>query len=245
MLGIHTEDASLSSEVTGKQFIISGYSSELAQASFSPFLDKNKIYGTYNTNNSIKAAQNQSLFEVNLDSEKNIFEFVNKIRHKLSNIVLINFAAHKQDELLLNSDSTSWDKTFNVNVKSNFLLAKALIPIMMANKWGRIIHISSAKGVRGSKGSAIYSASKTAIEGLNKSIAKEYARFGITSNIISLGYFNYGLFKKLDSKKQEEFRNTLPSKLLGSANDISNCVHFLINSPFTNGSNILIDGCMD
>ena len=116
---------------------------------------------------------------------------------------------------------------------------------MIANKWGRIVHISSAKALRGSPGSSAYSASKSALNAFNKSIAKEYARFGITSNIISLGYFDYGLFKKLNPKLKQNFINSIPSKLMGSHEDVSSCFEYIVKSPFTKGENITIDGGMD
>ena len=116
---------------------------------------------------------------------------------------------------------------------------------MINNKWGRIIHISSEKALRGTVGSSIYSSSKSALAGLSRGIAKEYARFGITSNIINLGYFDSGLLRKLPKKTKERFVDSIPTKKLGSPKNITSCIKFLIESDFTNGSSITIDGCME
>lgn len=239
------EDVFLSTSIEGKQIIITGLSSELALASFHAYADKNLIYGTYNTNKINIEKKNIYLSKLDLLSEKDIQEYIESIKKDLQKIILVNFAAYKFDGLLANYSVDEWDKTFAINIKANFLLTKNLIPIMIANKWGRIIHISSAKALRGSQGSSAYSASKSALNAFNKSIAKEYARFGITSNIISLGYFDYGLFKKLNPKLKQNFINSVPSKLMGSHEDVSSCFEYIVKSPFTNGENITIDGCMD
>ena len=123
-------------------------------------------------------------------------------------------------------------------------LAETLIKSLV-NIHHQVIAYNSAKGLKGSPGSSAYSASKAALNAFNKSIAKEYARYGITSNIISLGFFDYGLFKKLDPKLKQKFIDSLPSKLMGSDEDVSSCFEYIVKSPFTNGETITIDGCMD
>ena len=238
-------DAFLNTELEGKQIIITGFSSELAIASFQQYAVNNLIFGTYNSNKISLKNNNIKLCKLDLASENEIEEYIKSIKNDLKNVILVNFAAYKLDGLLANYKVDEWDKTFDINIKSNFLLTKNILPIMIENQWGRIIHISSARGLRGSPGSSAYSASKSALNAFNKSIAKEYARFGITSNIISLGYFNYGMFKELDSKLKQKFIESLPSKLMGSHKDISSCFEYLVHSPFTNGEKITIDGCMD
>ena len=235
----------MNTSIKGKQIIITGLSSELALASFQEYASDNLIYGTYNTNKINIKSKNIHLCKLDLTSENEIQDYVERIKENLQKVILVNFAAYKSDGLLANYSVDEWNKTFDVNIKANFLLTKHLLPVMISNKWGRIIHISSAKALRGSSGSSAYSASKSALNAFNKSMAKEYARFGITSNIISLGYFNFGLFKKLNPKLKKSFIDSLPSKLMGSHEDVSSCFEYLVKSPFTNGENITIDGCMD
>lgn len=235
----------MNTSIKGKQIIITGLSSELALASFQEYASDNLIYGTYNANKINIKSKNIHLCKLDLTSENEIQDYVERIKENLQKVILVNFAAYKSDGLLANYSVDEWNKTFDVNIKANFLLTKHLLPVMISNKWGRIIHISSAKALRGSSGSSAYSASKSALNAFNKSMAKEYARFGITSNIISLGYFNFGLFKKLNPKLKKSFIDSLPSKLMGSHEDVSSCFEYLVKSPFTNGENITIDGCMD
>ena len=207
---------------------------------------ENIIYGTFNSNKlDIKGDNNIHLSQLNLQNEDNIKDFIDSIKKNLSEVVVINFAAYKDDSLVVNQNIDSWDKAFSINVSSNFLLSKYLLPVMIQNKWGRFIHISSERGMRGFAGSTAYSASKSALYGFSRSLAKEYARLGITSNVISLGYFDSGLYRKLDKKLQKTFIEGVPSKKLGSAEDIYHAINFLILSDYTNGSVITIDGCME
>ena len=139
----------------------------------------NQIYGTYNKNKISVSNKNIFLHQLDLNNEDCIKEFVESIKKNLSKIVIINFAAYKKDELIINYNKSDLDDAFNINVFSNFFLSKYLTPIMINNKWGRIIHISSEKALRGTVGSSIYSSSKSALVGLSRGIAKEYARLAL------------------------------------------------------------------
>ena len=94
-------------------------------------------------------------------------------------------------------------------------------------------------------GTSAYSASKTGLQGLSKVISKENAQYNITSNIIELGAFEAGMYKKLSKKEKIKILNKLPNKKLGTIKDIANTIKFLINTNFINGSVIKIDGGAD
>ena len=231
--------------IKNKQFIVVGYSSNIAQDAINRHSKENVIYGTFNSKKPNIKDNNIYLSQLDLQNEGNIENFIESIKKNLSEIVVINFAAYKNDSLVVNQDLDSWNRAININVSSNFLLSKYLLPLMIQNKWGRFIHISSERGVRGSVGSTAYSASKSALYGFSRSLAKEYSRFGITSNVLSLGYFDSGLYRKLDKKIQKKFIDSVPSKKLGKADDIYHAINFLVLSEYTNGSVITIDGCME
>lgn len=233
------------SSIKDCQFIVPGFSSELAIKTFEGFFEKNQIYGLFNKNKITINHKNVSLTKVNIESEREIKEYIFSIKDNLKNVVLVNFAACSIDGLSSRYSSKDWDSTFNINVKSNFLFSKHLSSVMIANKWGRIINISSVRSLSGAVGASAYSSSKSALIGLNRSIAKENARFGITSNILNLGYFDSGLFRKFTPERKAKYLNEVPSKKLGSAYDIFSAIHFLISSDYTNGSVITIDGCME
>jgi len=144
--------------------------------------------------------------------------------------------------LLARYDSADWDKVMDINLKGNFLLTKALLPTMIQQSWGRIIHVASVVALKGEKGTAAYSASKSGLLGLSRVMAKEYARFNITSNVLNLGYFEVGLIETVSKDKRKEIIESIPSKKLGQASSIINALKFLIHSDYVNGSVLTIDG---
>ena len=173
----------------------------------------------------------------NIDSIKRFTEYW---KEKLYNITVIHLAAVKIDELAVFVNEDNWDKVMDINLKGNFLLTKELIPIMMKEKWGRIIHIISS-GL-GDVGTLTYSTSKFGLLGMSEVLSREYARYGITSNVLQLGYFQTGIWEKLSQVKKDELLNQIPSKQLGDPQNIVNAVKFIIDSPFVNGSVINVDG---
>jgi NAD(P)-dependent dehydrogenase (short-subunit alcohol dehydrogenase family) len=162
------------------------------------------------------------------------------IKETLNHITLIHLAAIKIDELAVFVNEANWDKVFNVNVKGAFFLTKELLPIMMKEKFGRIIWVISS-GL-GDVGTVAYSSSKFALLGLSQVISKEYARYGVTSNVLQLGYFQTGMWNLLSDVKKDELLNQIPSKKLGNTSDIVNMIKTIIDSPFVNGSVLNVDG---
>ena len=114
----------------------------------------------------------------------------------------------------------------------------------MRNNWGRVINISSTGGLRGDLGTSLYTSSKNAVLGLFNVLSKEYAKFNITFNTISLGSFDTGMFEKLPNKVKNKILENIPSKKNGSFKNILNGIKFLKESDYVNGSIIKIDGGM-
>ena len=177
--------------------------------------------------------------KVDISSPDEILSFIDRNKKNLKNVTLINLAAVSIDGLLANYDLKDWEKVIRVNLSSNFLFSRYLIPLMIKDRWGRIIHVSSTNSAIGA---GAYSSSKTGLEGLSKALSREYARYSITSNIIKLGVFNTGMFHALSQKNQKAFLDQIPSKKLGQTSNVTNAISFLINSEFVNGATITIDG---
>jgi len=181
-------------------------------------------------------------YQVDLTSEIEVNEFVSKIKSKLSKVVLIHAAAISLDNLAIKFDTKDWNQSMSLNLNSNFFLTRALLATMIRDDWGRIIHVSSIAGMKGVPGTIAYSTAKTGLLGMSKVLANEYARFGVTSNVLILGYFNTGLIDTLSEKSRQKILESIPSKRLGSPSNIVNAVDFLIKSEYVNGSTINIDG---
>jgi NAD(P)-dependent dehydrogenase (short-subunit alcohol dehydrogenase family) len=226
--------------------ILIGSSSGIANSLIEELSKQDQIIAFYNTNRpSVKKKYNKIYYEkINL-KKKNNYEFIfKKYCNKLLNtkLIFINLAAITLDKLLLDVSRKNIIDLFNVNVVSSILIIKSLIPFMIKNNWGRIVHFTSTKALMGDVGISIYSSTKSSLTGLSNSLSKEYGRFNITSNIISLGYFDSPMWRRLKSEKQFELLGQVPSKTLGNPKNILNAINFIIKSDYLNSANIKLDG---
>jgi 3-oxoacyl-[acyl-carrier protein] reductase len=157
-------------------------------------------------------------------------------------IIFLNLAAIKIDKISYNIAKKEMKKSFNINFFSFFYIIQNILPILIKNKWGRIINFSSTGGLTGEIGTLLYSSSKYASLGMIKVLSKEYAQFNITFNTIKLGNFDVGMYKKLKEKTKENILKKIPSGKTGDIKSIFNAIEFVIRSDYVNGSEIAVDG---
>lgn len=187
-------------------------------------------------------------YVINLAHISEVNRFIDMVgSENLSPNILINNAGYGGEFQFLNSVSEQeWDAIFNINVKSHFLFAKAFLPIMKKNNFGRIITIASVQGFLGAVCSSAYSASKHAATGLIKTLAAEWGCFGITSNAISPGYVNtkMGIQDHKMTDHSSKVIGQTPIKRIAEPIEIAGLVKYLISADasFINGENIVIDG---
>jgi 3-oxoacyl-[acyl-carrier protein] reductase len=225
--------------------ILTGASGGIGHAILASLSKLDDVIALYNTKApNIEGLANVTLHKLDLTSEQDIANFALTIKRDVKKIVLINAAALSKDGLAAKYSTDNWDQVINVNLRGSFLLTKAmLIPMMEAN-WGRIIHISSVAAIRGVPGTIAYSAAKTGLLGMSRVLANEYARFGITSNVLVPGYFNTGLIETISEKLRKKILDSIPSGKLGDPSNIFNAIEFLIKSEYVNGSVVHLDGGM-
>ena len=159
---------------------------------------------------------------------------------------IINNAGITDDNLIVRMKSESFDKVIDVNLKGVFNGIKSVSKTMIRNNYGRIINITSVIGLIGNKGQSNYSASKSGIIGLTKSIAKELASKNITVNAIAPGYIATDMTENLAEENQQQLLNTIPLNRLGSPDDIANLACFLLSeeASYITGQTINVDGGM-
>lgn len=218
--------------------IITGASGGLGSKITEILSKKNKVLAIYNKNKPKISSKNIKL--IKLDLTKNI-NLKKKLYHN-KKIIFLNLASIKIDKLMINLTLSEWKNSYQINVHSFFNLLKKLLPEMIKVGWGKIIIFSSTDGYIGDIGTSGYTSTKHSLHGINKIVSKEYGSRGITSNILLLGNYNYGLYKKLNIKKQKKLLEKVPSKKTGNINNIINAIEFLIKSNYVNGSEIKIDG---
>jgi len=201
-----------------------------------------KVIATYNNTRPSCEIDNVTYVQVDVNKEHQLDSFVSDYIKDFNKIIVLHFASIKIDGIALSYSKHDWSNTIKTNLTSNFLLTKKILPIMIENKFGRIIHTSSKGAVNGDVGTISYSATKSATIGMSNVLAKEYARFNITSNILMLGAFETGMYLNLNEDKKKKILELIPSKKLGSVDNIVNAIEFLIKSDYVNGSIINIDG---
>ena len=159
---------------------------------------------------------------------------------------IINNAGITDDNLIVRMKSESFDKVIDVNLKGVFNGIKSVSKTMIRNNYGRIINITSVIGLIGNKGQCNYSASKSGIIGLTKSIAKELASKNITVNAIAPGYIATDMTENLAEENQQQLLNTIPLNRLGTPDDIANLACFLLSeeASYITGQTINVDGGM-
>lgn len=223
--------------------ILTGASGGIGKEILHYLLELDQVIGIYNTSLPAGTPDNRLTYEqVNIENPADIRSFVRKWKDKLSQVTLIHSATLKIDALAANYTESDWDRVMGVNLKGNFLFTQALLPHMIEERWGRIIHISSLGGIQGFPGTIAYSASKTGLFGMSRVFAKEYARFNVTSNVLLIGYFEVGLIDTLQDDLKKKILDQIPSKTFGGVSNIANAIEFLIKSEYVNGSTINIDG---
>lgn len=223
--------------------VLTGASGGIGQGIINQLCDIDNVIGIYNSTEPISTGDDRIVYErVDIENPTDVDNFVNKFREELSNISLIHCAASNVDSLAANLELSDWDHVIGINLRANFILSQAFLPLMIAEKWGRIIHISSRRGFEGASGTIAYATSKTGLIGMSKVLAKEYARFNISSNILVLGTFETGLFHDLSEAEKQRILDQIPSKKFGDLTNITNAVEFVIKSGYVNASTINIDG---
>lgn len=160
--------------------------------------------------------------------------------------VLVNNAGITRDTLLMRMSEQQWDEVINANLKSVFNLTKAVQKPMLKARSGSIINMSSVVGVKGNAGQANYAASKAGIIGFTKSVALELGSRNIRSNAIAPGFIETEMTGALDEKVVQQWRDAIPLKRGGSAEDVANLTLFLASdmSGYITGQCINVCGGM-
>jgi 3-oxoacyl-[acyl-carrier protein] reductase len=141
--------------------------------------------------------------------------------------ILVNNAGITRDGLLLRMKEEDWQSVLQVNLTGTFFCVKAVLPAMSRQRSGRIVNIASIVGAIGNIGQANYAASKAAVIGLTKTVAREYASRNITVNAVAPGFIDTAMTQDLSAETKEVLLNQIPLKRLGQPSDIADAVSFL------------------
>ncbi len=180
------------------------------------------------------------------------FEETHKVVEEIMNDfgridILVNNAGITKDGLMMRMSEQQWDAVINVNLKSAFNFIHAVTPIMMRQKSGSIINMSSVVGVSGNAGQSNYSASKAGMIGLAKSVAKELGSRGIRANAIAPGFIITEMTGQLSEEVRNEWAKQIPLRRGGTPDDVANATLFLASdlSSYVSGQVIHVCGGMN
>ena len=160
--------------------------------------------------------------------------------------ILVNNAGITRDQLILRMSVEDWNLVLEVNLRSVFNYTKAFAPMMMKQRSGSIVNISSIVGLNGNAGQCNYAASKAGIIGFTKSLAKELGSRGITVNAVAPGFVETDMTDVLSDKVKEAFLNMVPLKRTAKPEDIANAIGFLASekADYITGQVLTVDGGM-
>ncbi len=183
--------------------------------------------------------------QADFNDVSSIHDMFNEIQKSFKHIdVLVNNAGIGLYKLITQTSEGEWDSLFNVNIKSAYTLTNLVLPQMIKRQSGKIINVSSIWGNVGASMEVAYSASKSAVIGYTKALAKEVALCGITVNCVCPGVIDTQMNKRFSDGEMEELKNATPLGRLGRADEIAGLIYFLAsdNASFITGQVITSDG---
>lgn len=244
-------------ELTGKTAIVTGGSRGIGRAICLELASKGAnivtcyAHGAEGAGETVRLCQEMGVkaeaVHANVSNDEEVVALMTKVKSEYGSIdILVNNAGITRDNLILKMNETDFDEVIDTNLKGAFLCMKNVSKIMLKQKSGKIINISSVVGVRGNAGQVNYSASKAGLIGMTKSLAKELASRRITVNAVAPGFIETDMTAKLPEAVVEESMKSIPMRSVGQASDVAKLVAFLASDDagYITGQVICVDGGM-
>ncbi|WP_101756528.1 3-oxoacyl-ACP reductase family protein [Oceanicoccus sp. KOV_DT_Chl] len=232
--------------------IISGGSRGLGASLVQYFLDQGDYVATFSRNTTAQVKKWQSSHPENfyfdtlsLTDTAACSNFVKTVQEKLGDInVLVNNAGISKTSLLPLFSDKDMDEIIDLNLKGTFQLTKMICRPMLSLSSGRIINISSIVGLTGYRGLSVYSATKAALDGFTRSLARELGPRNITVNSVAPGYLTTEMTDELNQKQTRQIVNRTPLGRLGDPEDVAELVGFIASpaAKFITGQVLVVDG---
>ncbi len=236
-----------------KKVLITGSSGGIGLSLSEIFLKMEcKIIFTSSDNNKLNELKNKfgnenTYYLLNLSDLNSLPSSISKITEENTDIdIFINNAGISKDNLFLRMKVDQWNEVINVNLNSNFFILKSILPNMIKNKKGNIIGITSVVANTGNPGQTNYTASKSGMISMYKSLALEVAQRNININLIAPGFIQTPMTEKLNDKQKNSIMEKIPMKKFGHPDDIANLAVYLASdvSSYITGQTFHVNGGM-
>lgn len=185
------------------------------------------------------------VFQADISKETDVSYMFDRIQAEMGSLdILINNAGIADFGLVQDMSEEDWDRLFAVNCKGVFFCSRAAVPMMLKKKTGSIVNIGSMWGERGASCETAYSASKAAVSGFTKALAKELAPSGIRVNCVAPGLIDTGMNRRLTREELVSFAEDTPLGRIGTPEEVAKAIVFLAeeDSSFITGQVLAVDG---
>ena len=209
--------------------------------------DNYKVLGTATSNPGVETLNSDGIegYLLDLNSKDSIDSFWSKLESDNKTIsVLVNNAGITRDNIILRMSDEEWSDIMNVHLYGTFQLSKRALKMMLKNKWGRIINISSASASIGNRGQSNYAAAKAGVEAFTKSLAKEVGRRDITINAVAPGFISTDMTENNKGVNADYLVKEIPLGRFGEPEEVASLVSFICSdgAAYITGQTIHING---
>lgn len=230
-----------------KNVLITGGSRGIGAACVKKFCDEGyNVYFTYKNDEAAAKKTEENTGAKAFNADVSSFEDMKNVKNIIGNNIdiIVNNAGISQIKVFQDITEDDWDTMFNINIKGMYVTVKTFIEGMINKKKGRIINISSMWGEEGGSCEVHYSASKSAVIGFTKALAKELGPSGITVNCVSPGVIDTDMNKHIENEDMDELINETPVERIGKAYDVAEAVFYLTSdkSDFITGVVLPVNG---
>lgn len=223
------------------KILIAGASGGIGKYLAEQLCEKHVVFGSYNSRKP-ESRVSYHMEKVDVSSESDVETWVNNSVTENDDLALIYCVGVNYNCMMHKSDSDKWKEVINANLIGVQHILRHILPIMRKRGFGRVILLSSVVPQMGVLGTSAYAASKAALWGLSKAVAKENARYGVTINTINLGYFDIGMIQDVPKEMLEQIVQSIPMGNLGNPDNILQTVEYLLTVDYMTGSQIDLNG---
>ena len=209
--------------------------------------DNYKVLGTATSESGVDTLNSNGIegYMLDLNSKDSIDSFWSQLESDNKNLsVLVNNAGFTRDNIILRMSDEEWSDIMNVHLYGTFQLSKRALKMMLKNKWGRIINISSASASIGNRGQSNYAAAKAGVEAFTKSLAKEVGKRDITINAVAPGFISTDMTENNTGVNADYLVKEIPLGRFGEPKEVASLVSFMCTdgASYITGQTIHING---